>query len=221
MILVFLKKHFSGIVPPDLEYQSASFQFIIAEHNEKYKLKDTSTGSKLKTKISSLVMRSSPQKKKLCLGSNVLGSSSMVLDATNVRVSPVSGINSISTNATSTPNLCNTNTDLSHFRAVECNRCQVANITGHGAYVNKKVQNLRTIERNSTAENIDYNIPNQTVISEPFSMGILTESPPCHLSDDLECKTKGELFLNLLLTLKYLLAIKGKGSKGNQIKHSP
>ena len=29
-----LKKHFTGIVPPDLEYQSASFQFIIAEHND-------------------------------------------------------------------------------------------------------------------------------------------------------------------------------------------
>ena len=56
--------------------------------------------------------------------------------------------------------------------------------------MNNKVQNL-TIEKNSKAENIDCNIPNQTVIPEPFSTGILPESPPCHLSDDLECKTKG------------------------------
>ena len=61
--LSILKKHFSGIVPPELEYQSASFQFIIAEHNEKYKLKDISIGSKLKTKISTLVTHNSPQKK--------------------------------------------------------------------------------------------------------------------------------------------------------------
>ena len=137
----------------------------MAEHNQKYKLKDTSIGSKLKTKISSLVTRSSPQKKKLCLGSNALGPPSVVLDVMNVRVNPVSGINSISINATSTPNLGNSYTDPSHFSAVECNRCQVVNITGHNAYVNDKVQNLRTIEKNSRAENIDYNIPNQTVIS--------------------------------------------------------
>ena len=57
--------------------------------------------------------------------------------------------------------------------------------------MNDKVHNLRTIQKNSMTENIDCNIPNQTVMSEPFSMGSLTGSPPCHLSDDLVYNTKG------------------------------
>ena len=80
-----------------------------------------------------------PSKKEIVSGFQCAGSSSVVLHATNVTLSPVSAINSISTNATSTPNSGNTNTDPSHFRAVEHNRCQVSNITGHNANVIDRV----------------------------------------------------------------------------------
>ena len=79
---------------------------------------------------------------------------------------------------------------------MERNRSQVTNLTGPNVYLTDNVNNLRTIQNNSTSDNIDCNIPNQTVMYEPLSSGSLTHSPACHMSDDFVYKTKGTSNIN-------------------------